>query len=351
MSELIVYPRGNTSAMDIDDWFQDRRNRSSPPKYETPKKRKKERKPVKITRIKLNAAATDRAGDTKTLTKTSRRKRPMAMSTGRIVKKLAKDLKKLKPSLATFMNYVTSTFQPAAAVNKAGYAGFDVVTPATIEALIDKLPVTDPSAVATTNATNMTAVTRNTKWYYNCRVKATLRNNYLFPCEVRWYKVKPKDNTNNGLTTLMSNTQGESIVGAGDYDDPIFYPSSFPQVLQGWKILKSGVQVLNSGEELHIFDNAEGWYNHEYQDEIATTYTVKNTLQYLIRVQGTVAHDTTTSGLIGFSNVKLDGVVKREMKVRYPNIAPLRTLNYTSGLDAITAEMVVDQAEEEKLLE
>lgn len=271
------------------------------------------------------------------------------------VKSLARTVKRLIPPSAYFCSHHAITGQILSSINLNNYAVAGFCDSSFIELGLAKIPTTEISAgvVQSVVATDYTGVSKRTKWQYAAFGKLTCRNNYLFPCVLNWYLVQPKDDTNNSPTTVLASVDGTGMLGGATFTDVPFYPSNTYGFSAYYKILKSGQERMQPGEEFFISASHKGVYDQEIRDETSDSYPAKNTKMWLLRIQGVLSHDQTTSSIIGYNNAGLDFVVHRQIRFKYPSPAPTKVASFSvSDLGSIAAaETVVNTAEEEKSLE
>lgn len=283
-----------------------------------------------------------------------RGKKKKSKITVRSLKKEVESLKKdKKKNLAKHCFYQTATGQAVCASSQAGYTEVFMWNPTAIESMLDSLPILNTAAPGTKTAVDMTTITNPTNWDIDCWAEVVIKNNYLYPVDVTCYIIKPKED----MSTSPSNAcvlgyalkANPSITSQYDIN---FYPSDSSQFGDTWTIIKScSPKRLTAGDELVEKYSSRLHYDQEDLDLVSATYKRKHTVAVLVRVQGTVAHDSVTVSNIGTSEGAVDIIVRRKFKVAYPAIAPQETLDNSNGLVALDQAVVgVASAETENSL-
>lgn len=274
-----------------------------------------------------------------------RKRKPLTLK--RRIKNLEKKTRKMCFAKHTLLK--EATFQVNSAANKCGYAEGNLVAQADFEALITKFPYIDETAPTANSKYDARGIPHPAKWCFKVASKCIMRNNYLYPVDVRCYILKPKHDSDLPAYNALYN--GIVSMSNGDVYDvlaPEIYPSTSIEFGQQYKILKSCKMRLQSGDECVVPFNEDIVYDHKENDVNTLAYSPKNTRVIFIRVQGVVTHDSTTSTNVGFAPTQIDCVIQRKISIVHPADAPIRTLQCDSGLSAITTAVVgVSSAERE----
>lgn len=235
-----------------------------------------------------------------------------------------------------------TTLQVTSVQNRCGYGEGAFLNPTIIETAIDALPYVNPAAPGTPATFDTTQLTQPTKLKIHCHAKVIMRNNYLYPVNVRCYVLKPKVDQNTTPQAAVTGGIGEQASGPGVYSTtaPFTYPTDSKEFRDTFKVLNSCDIRLQSGDECIVPYNEYIWYDQEFRDNNTDTYLKKFSRMFFIRVVGVVAHDVTTSTNIGIAPTALDCVVHRKLNIRYPSLAPLKTLEVAAGLNAMTTPVV-----------
>jgi len=326
----------------------------SPPKYSGSNRK---RSASKISKPVGKVTIAAMGGNGKTVYKKkykAKYKRKFKSFKAKVKKRLA-SLEKRSANYAEHIHKSNATIQPSCLTNEYGFAEGNLVSPAAIEAMLDSLPVLNTSTPATQLRPDFTLITVPAKYRISLYTKAIMRNNYLYPCTMDCYVLQPKANTST--TPPLSVTQGLTLMGGGGGTTItstaayMFYPTLSKEFRDTWDILKHHTQVLNSGDQMEMYYSCNLNYDHRYVDRNTQTYLHKFTRVCLIRVRGCLAHESSAPGNIGFSTAKLDCVIERTIKIKYPNASATRTLEDSKGVvDLTTAVVGVASAEVETAL-
>lgn len=282
--------------------------------------------------------------------KYKKKKKTVHPSLKKRVKSLEKKLKKQQWHKHTFKT--NATVQVSSSANQAGYQSCIFWGTAQIEDFINAVPYMNPAAPATNAQFDATTIVPNVKWAIDCYGKVIMRNNYLYPCNVRCYIVKPKVQTGNlPEVTYLAGLTKMADPAVDSTSATVFYLTESEDFKLNWKVVRSCNMSLKSGDECVVPYKESIKYDQEFWDINTSAYNKPYTRICVIRVQGVVCHDSLTPTNVGWSPAKLDVVIERTFKMRKCSEAPLRTIEQTNGLQAITTAIVgVASAETENAL-
>lgn len=266
-------------------------------------------------------------------------------------KRVAQLEKKTKQNYATHVFKSSSTFQPSASQNQSGYTCGHFTNRSLIEAALAAIPIVNTAAVGTMAQLDMSSLPNPTKWHFKAYAECRIRNNYLYPCEVRIYVCKPKVQTGNSAEVQVSNglnTHANPSITASTLD---LYPSDAQLFGETYKTILFKKVKLQAGDEIRVPWSENMVYDQEYGDNVTSAYTPRDSRQIMVRVTGCLGHDSTTTSNIGFTAAKLDCVILRRFVFKFPALAPNQTLYETTGLSSMsTAVITTDSAEAESSL-
>jgi len=268
-------------------------------------------------------------------------------------KRIAALEKKVQANYTTHVFKQEATLQATSLQNRCGYAEGAFLNPTIIETCIDAIPYVNPALPGTPSTFDTTTLTQPTKWKINCHSKVIMRNNYLYPCNVRCYVLAPKIDQNTTPQAAVTGGITEQASGPGVYSStaPFTYPTDSKEFVDTFKVLNTCDMRLQSGDECVVPYNEDIQYDQEYRDNNADTYLKKFSRLFFIRIVGVVAHDSTTTTNIGIAPTALDCVVVRKLSLKFPSLAPLKTLEVVSGLTSMTTPVVgIASAETETAL-
>lgn len=279
------------------------------------------------------------SGQSQTMVKGPKRQRTKAP----LKKRVAALEQKVRQNYSTYVFKQEATLQVTSLANRCGYGEGAFLQPSIIETAIDAIPIPNTAAPGTPATFDSTALTQPTKWTIKAYGRAIMRNNYLYPCNVRCYVLKPKiDQSASTPQAAVTGGLTEQASGAGVYSTtaPFTYPSDSKEFMDTFDIVSSCEMKLQSGDECIVPYSETIHYDQEYRDNNSDTYLKKYSRMFFIRVVGVVAHDQTTTTNIGIAPTALDVVVFRKLEIKYPTLAPLKTTEVLSGLSTLTTAIV-----------
>lgn len=304
--------------------------------------------PKKKKASAMSVAAAEGNGQYKTLRK---KKQPARKAKVPLTKRVNKLEKKTKESYAVHVYKTSATVQPSSSQNQCGYTELQIVNKTAIETALAAIPIVNTGAPGTATQMDATLLDNPTKWHVEIFGQAFIRNNYLFPCELRVYICKPKVQTGNTASTQVTTGLAKLANPTLTTDTLFFYPNDVPLFKQTYSVIKSQKLILQTGDEIKIPFSEKMVYDQEYGDNVTSTYDPRYARMIMIRVSGCLAHDSATTTNIGYTATKLDAVIYRKYTFRRPALAPIQTMYGTSGLNAMTTSVVgADSAETENAL-
>lgn len=231
--------------------------------------------------------------------------------------------------------------QHSCAANAVGYTSIVLTNQSIFEQLLAQVPYQSTATPGTIANYNATSITVNTRWKMQYYTKTIFKNNYLYTCNLRCYIVKPKVQTGsvpeNNISTGLTKQANPSISTTNAIQ---LYPTDSEDFKINWKIIKSCDMTLNPGDTCEVPYAEDFTYDQEYQDINTSTYNPKYGRLMLVRIMGTVAHDQTTTTLVGYSPAKVDVVQQHKLTLKKPSEAPLRTIHQTDNWDSLATSVV-----------
>lgn len=315
----------STFARDLKRWTKSARRKSKP----------ESRKIAPAPKVSMSNGS----GQMTRMQKRARRKRTKAP----LKKRVARLEKKVRQNYSTYVMKQEATLQVTSSANRCGYGEGAFLNPTIIETCIDAVPIVNTAAPGTPATLDTTSLTQPTKWTIKCYARAIMRNNYLYPVNVRCYVLKPKiDQSASTAQAAVTGGLTEQASGAGVYSTtaPFTYPTDSKEFIDTFDIVNSCDMKLQSGDECIVPYNETIQYDQEYRDNNTDTYLKKYSRLLFIRVVGVVAHDQTTTTNIGIAPTALDVVIFRKLELKYPTLAPLKTTEVLSGLSSLTTSIV-----------
>lgn len=279
-----------------------------------------------------------------------RKRRVVKPSIKKRVKQLEKKLKKQNWHKHVYKH--EATFQVSSIVNQCSYNSGLLWNATIIEQMLQYVPYLNPAAPTVASNFDGRDIKANTKWALELATKTTIRNNYLYPANIRCYIVKPKLTTMNvPETDMLNGAAKQANPSIASYVGVTMYPTDFEDFNANWKIIKSCDMQLKSGDECVMPYSEEVKYDQELQDVNTDTYNRKYTRFIFVRIVGVVCHDQTTTTNIGYSPAKVDAVISRTFRYKKATEAPGRTIHQWSSLGSVSTAVVgVASAEVENAL-
>lgn len=258
-------------------------------------------------------------------------------------KRKGKSLKKRVASLekSSKQNYQVATFkfdyayQTASLTNTCSYSTYHWMAGADILSAIDEMPYIDPTVPSTKKQFNMGVASNTFKLAMKFVGTATMRNNYLYPCDISVYIVRPKTGTlDSPSTDIQDGITDAANISVDNWAQYNLFPSDSSLFNQKWKILKHQKLRLQSGDEMTISHSEKFTFDQKlYADHSGegNVYTKQYSRVLLIRVCGIVAHESADSTKIGIAPSKIDVLAKRQYIVKKPSEVPMHTLQQTKS--------------------
>lgn len=248
------------------------------------------------------------------------KKNRRAHHTKATMKQRLNKLEKYGIQLARYKARDTIYFQINNAVNVCAYTEKGSIDSVFIETRIDSLPYINTADSAIVNINLTASGISNDVTIENCYSKLLVKNNWHLPSEVSVYWFQCVDNTSTLPVAYMLADDANFGITDADTNYQI-WPSDFPALRKTWKILKVDKAVLNAGDELQsVHLRPRFKYNPETKDALLVTY-LKGDVWCVIRTQGVLCHDVTTTTEIGLCETRLDCSLSKRMDVRYSSDA------------------------------
>lgn len=237
-------------------------------------------------------------------------------------------------------------------VNQCSYSNFFLLSSTVLESAIDGAQVYDPNTNTMVTA-NLSSIDGIKTKILNAKTILSLRNNAFTPCELKiyWIRFKKRGATapillfEDGLENAGITTNELTDLRYDIYDSKTF--NDFCKVYKTRKIR------LEAGDEtrLELCKKTPFMYDPDELDKhTASEYVPGQTQALVIRMNGVISHDDTSTSNVGTCNSTLDYVLNYHIKfVASPSTSRSKHLLAGTGtLDAqaINARVVVDTVEE-----
>jgi hypothetical protein len=239
-------------------------------------------------------------------------------------------------SKATFKYRNIVPHQTTVNVNECAYAFYPAFTDDIIDPALDVLPSTDNAGLKTDKDFSESQSTQGSRKFTinDIYIEFATRNNDLKGVHVDIYWVKAKEKTSNTIITNMDAMDADILRDGGPASTQLLtYPSDYYNL--DWKIIKHEKKYLNPGDEMHTF------YTKKYHKHDPTIPQVDNTtymegdVGVLVRLQGVLAHDSTTTTNVGTADAFIDHYMKTKFTVTWPSEVPYRRIECNSSLASL----------------
>lgn len=187
------------------------------------------------------------------------------------------------------------------------------------------------------------------KFYFRDTHNLHLKNNTNSPCEVVIYLLKCTDYTNVGPLTEINEMRKAAFSDAGvlprDEDFNQYY--SIPRVNKGqrkWIIHKKWTMDLSGGEESRLFVNIpQVMLDPAVVFETGDATYFKGMFTLIMRQQGKVTHDKTTTTLLGIANTEIDIMMFNRLKSLMQSSLVVQPIRQTANIGvALTTPIMVE---------
>nr|UOF82661.1 putative capsid protein [Cressdnaviricota sp.] len=256
----------------------------------------------------------------------------------RVEKKVAK-----LDSLHTFKKCSVGTLDPAQNVCK--WADNYRCTGSDIETAFAGLRYYDPATPGTLITAALGTGTFCRQFLMNCYAQLIVKNNALIPADVIVYLAKAKQSTSTSVTSAMDGALAD-LGGVVKESTMIFMKDCMAEVRPYWDVKVAKKVRLQPGAEIKLtYNTGEFEYDPATFDLVSSTYNPDyKTFGWIIRTQGVLAHDKTTTTNVGTSSARVDYYLKEVYSCKYNSGGPeLETILVSDGLTAMAAGPVVSQ--------
>lgn len=284
--------------------------------------------------------------------KRSKKNRVKTRVTGyRKIKKDISRLKKLSRNFATRLYRELDSFQFTCLNNQCSHTNIQIWDDNMKTKITDNVPYLNRTAAPSTSEVSLDIskanVTVNNIQLRDIVLSLHLRNNNEVDCEVKVYWIKTiGDGSTLPLTFMSLVAQDYGISDAAT--NPMSYISNYPNFRQRFKIMKTDSFMLHSG------DVAKSFFKRKYDKFDPAYEQTSNTFHHgdifcMVRVMGTICHDSASTSSVGYQAAGVDGIVKVSAKLVYPSDVPFQSIEYNNSLDAVgTGESTGPATEDQK---
>lgn len=277
-------------------------------------------------------------------------KRPKRKHKKESLKTLRKSVRKIQKKLsgdeASLYLPQFASGQITSAANQVSFNEIAISTPPNIEGILATMPYVNTATPGTNAAFDARAINQPNNWNIKLRGNLKLRNNWYMPINGKCYLVTPKIATSVAPGTALGYVSKQQYSGgtAPAATDLGLYPWDVPDFMDTYKIMETKAFYLNAGDLFEINFYKDIKYDQEMLDNHANTYLPGFSYFYIIRLEGVVCHDSTTTTNVGISSTKCDWVTTRTLKVTFPSLAPATYRGISNSLSAITVSAVTGES-------
>lgn len=206
------------------------------------------------------------------------------------------------------------------AQNGAGTNMMVGISTSAVEEPLTQLRVFNPSSPGTYITVNFTTGTQQKEVEIaSVYTRFTARNNYNVPAYVSIYLCIPKVDTSIGALDAINNGLTDVSDGTLSTTNPQLKPWDSPQFRDLWQVKKRESKFLQPGQQLMLQHKVDSFmYDPSFVDTHGLLYQQSlGGHVYIVTIQGSVAHDSSTISIQGFSQAKVDIFLERDINVRY----------------------------------
>ncbi len=238
--------------------------------------------------------------------------------------------------------------------NSCAYTSVYLMSRTQIELAIDGAKMLDPNAGTLTEVTvDLTTIDGLSTKILNSRVSMKFRNNGQAPCDLKvyWLSFKKRGlTTPNALLEDGLENAGITVNETTDLRFDVYDSKTYNDFIKIWK---TKTYRLNGGDEVDCVLRRNKPYMYdpdEYDKHNASEYVPGMTQALHFRLSGVIAHDDTTSALVGTCDASLDYVYNEHIKFSAAGGTQLKNLlTGDKSLDTMTADAKMNVREVEEV--
>jgi len=239
--------------------------------------------------------------------------------------------------------YAKAATLRVATASKCIHGAYSSNYSAYIEQVLGQLRYFNPATPGTLTTVDLTSGTNQKEVQISCRGSMQLTNNYQTPAMVCLYLLRPKVDTDTNPVAAITNGMADTSSGPLTDTSITVYPTDSCQFNDLWIIEKSVRKVLSPGKTCMLsYSTKEFSYDPSFSDTHALTYQKSNQAKvFLVRIQGTMGHDTTVSTEQGTLLAGVDIAHSIKYVVKYPAGVKMDYYIENSDYDTFTNAGVV----------
>lgn len=274
-----------------------------------------------------------------------RRRRPVKKALQSLNKRVSTLSRQQKTSMGELIFHDRQTYAAKSAVNQQVHQLGYAVRTTELESVLAQLRFFDIAAPATlVNASGAVGTYSREYLFKTIYSRLEFMNNYQIPCKVTIYVCCPKEDTSITPTTAF--TDGLADQGNPASTSPMVHLTDSIQFTRLWRICKRKSRVLMPGRRLTLSMSVKDiMYDPSLVDSHALIYQPKyRSYQFVVRVEGVIAHDSAVATEQGFAAAGGDFSVHTKYVVRYEAGTDLKYIHINDGADTFTNGALVSEA-------
>lgn len=199
-------------------------------------------------------------------------------------------------------------------VNQVQYFESAINTFADMNSYCDQYYSVDDGVLTQTNLGNF--VKQGVRGYTVSQV--TIRNNCSHSCFIKPYYFRYKVNTDSTFNTLYTDGIDDFFGNNGYETSPSLFPKHATLLFKKLRLLKTGKAFkLNPGSTRELIFKSSFLYSSDEDAHISNVYSANGTALVVLRVQGGLVHDDTTTSNVGLAAVQVDYRIKKTATFRH----------------------------------
>lgn len=155
-------------------------------------------------------------------------------------------------------------------------------------------------------------------WTKRANQRINIRNNDLIEIEMQIYEYLCVDDTSIDVMSEMDRHYHIRRNTSANLDTNLLVNiSEYNSKLDHWKFVRMDKMRLSPGDEKVIYVKpGKGWYHSKDENVAAGSYVKNITKAFIIRIVGTLGHDTTSKSLVGRLKCGIDYEITRFLEFK-----------------------------------
>lgn len=274
-----------------------------------------------------------------------RRRRTVKKSLANLRNRVSTLSRQQKTSMGELIFHDRQTYAAKSLVNQQTHQLGYAVRTTELETVLAQLRFFDIANPATlVNASGAAGTYSRDYLFKTIYSRLEFMNNYQIPCKVTIYVCCPKEDTSITPTTAF--TDGLVDQGNPSNVSPMVHLTDSIQFNKLWRICKRKSRVLMPGRRLSCTMSVRNvMYDPALVDSHGLVYQTKyRNYQFVVRVEGVIAHDSSVATEQGFAAAGGDFWVHTKYVVAYEAGTDLKYIHINDGADTFTNGALVSEA-------